>query len=94
MTAVPLKAGARLVRDWGERRHVVLVRADGYVFEDRHYTSLSQIASDITGAHWSGPRFFGLKTRGRSFEGATSGKVKLKPSFASVTARAADHANA
>ena len=56
-----LKAGTRLIRDWGDRRHVVLVRDDGYVFEDRHYASLSQIASDITGAHWSGPRFFGLK---------------------------------
>ena len=61
-----LRSGTRLIRDWGNRRHVVLVHDDGYVFEDRHYTSLSQIASDITGTRWSGPRFFGLKPTPRS----------------------------
>lgn len=60
-----LKAGTRLLRDWGDRRHIVLVRDDGYIFEDRHYASLSQIAADITGAHWSGPRFFGLRAKAR-----------------------------
>jgi hypothetical protein len=58
-----LKPGTRLVRQWAERTHVVLVTDNGYVFEDRRITSLSQIATTISGAHWSGPRFFGLKRR-------------------------------
>jgi len=38
---------------------------DGFEFEGRLYRSLTQIAREITGAHWSGPRFFGLKDRKR-----------------------------
>jgi hypothetical protein len=45
--------------------HHVLVLADGFEHEGRSYRSLNQIARAITGAHWSGPRFFGLvKTDG------------------------------
>jgi hypothetical protein len=39
----------------------VLITEEGLVFEGRRYDSLSKIAREITGAHWSGPRFFGLK---------------------------------
>jgi hypothetical protein len=59
-TAPALKTGTRLIRDWGGRRHVVVVDGDGFVYRDRRYRSLTQIARDITGAGWSGPRFFGL----------------------------------
>ena len=31
--------------------------------EGQHYRSLTVIAERITGAHWSGPRFFGLTKR-------------------------------
>jgi hypothetical protein len=41
----------------------VLVIDDGFLFEERRYRSLSQVAAAITGTAWSGPRFFGLKTR-------------------------------
>ena len=58
-----LKPGTRLSRDWHGRTHHVLVLEDGFLFEERRYRSLSQIASAITGAAWSGPRFFGLKRR-------------------------------
>lgn len=58
-----IKPGTRLVRDWGGVSHHVLVLEDGYDYRDRRYASLSQVARDITGAHWSGPRFFGLKRR-------------------------------
>jgi hypothetical protein len=61
-----IKPGTRLVRDWGGISHHVLVLESGYHYRDRRYGSLSQIARDITGAHWSGPRFFGLKRRRRS----------------------------
>ena len=39
------------------------VLEDGFQFQDRHYRSLTPIAREITGAHWSGPRFFGLKEK-------------------------------
>ena len=51
------KTGAILVRQWRGRAHTVLVR------EGQHYRSLTVIAERITGAHWSGPRFFGLIKR-------------------------------
>jgi hypothetical protein len=55
-----LKPGTRLVRSWHGRTISVLVSEAGYVFEDRTYRSLSRIAREVTGAAWSGPRFFGL----------------------------------
>jgi hypothetical protein len=64
---VVLKAGTRLMRDWQGRTHHVLVVDDGFLFEDRRYTSLSAIAATITGAKWSGPRFFGLKRPPKAF---------------------------
>ena len=58
-----LKPGARLVREWHGRTHAVIVLDDAFEFEGRRYRSLTQIAREITGAHWSGPRFFGLVKR-------------------------------
>ncbi len=63
MHAISLKTGTRLVRSWNGKSYHVLVCDDGFEFEGRHYASLSHIAREITGAHWSGPRFFGLKKR-------------------------------
>ena len=56
-----IKPGTRLVRSWNGRTISVEVREDGFVFEDRPYPSLSAIAREVTGSHWSGPRFFGLR---------------------------------
>ena len=58
---IRLKPGTRLLREWNGKLHVVQVTGDGLMFEERRYASLSHIAREITGAHWSGPRFFGLK---------------------------------
>lgn len=58
-----LKPGTRLVRQWRDRTYRVLVLDHGFQFEERNYSSLSPIAREITGAAWSGPRFFGLKRR-------------------------------
>ena len=55
-----LRPGTRLVREWNGRTHVVDVSEDGFAFDGKTYRSLSAIAKRITGAHWSGPRFFGL----------------------------------
>jgi hypothetical protein len=58
--AAALKTGTTLVRQWRGHTHAVLVRDDGFEYEGERYRSLSVIATRITGAHWSGPRFFGL----------------------------------
>jgi hypothetical protein len=68
---INLKPGARIVREWNGRIIPVLVTSDGFSFEDRCYRSLSEIAREVTGAHWSGPRFFGLKRRRRSSANAS-----------------------
>jgi len=57
------KIGTTLVRQWRGHAHTVLVREHGFEYEGQHYRSLSVIAERITGAHWSGPRFFGLIKR-------------------------------
>ena len=57
---VSLKPGARLVRAWGGETHEVEVVADGFLWRDRTWNSLSVIAREMTGTRWSGPRFFGL----------------------------------
>ena len=55
-----IRAGARLVREWNGRTHTVTVEEEGFTYVGRSYRSLSAIAREITGARWSGPRFFGL----------------------------------
>ena len=60
------KTGTTLVRQWRGHTHAVLVREDGFEYEGQHYRSLTVIAERITGAHWSGPRFFGLTQRARA----------------------------
>jgi hypothetical protein len=60
-----LKPGSTLVRAWHGETHTVLVLEDGFEHQGRRYASLSQIARLVTGAHWSGPRFFGLRRASR-----------------------------
>ena len=68
------KTGTTLVRQWRGHAHTVLVREDGFEYERRHYRSLTVIAERITGAHWSGPRFFGLIKRTGASLGAEAGQ--------------------
>jgi len=58
-----IKPGSRLVREWHGRTHTVCVTDVGFEFQGKSYRSLTKIACDITGAQWSGPRFFGLTKR-------------------------------
>ena len=60
-----LKPGTRFVKTWKEKRHVVLVVKNGFEYEGRIYTSLSEIACAITGSRWNGWVFFGLKKHNR-----------------------------
>ncbi len=59
--AIRMKPGLRLVREWRGETHTVLVLEDGFEWNGNRRRSLSAIAREITGTHWSGPRFFGLK---------------------------------
>jgi hypothetical protein len=60
---ISLRPGTRLVREWRGVTHMVLIHADGIEWRGQRYRSLSVVARKITGARWSGPRFFGLRQR-------------------------------
>ena len=53
--------GTRLIREWHGRKHIVDVIDGAYHWNGKSWKSLSAIAREITGARWSGPRFFGVK---------------------------------
>lgn len=55
--------GTRLVREWDGERHEVTVVQGGFEYRGRRYRSLSAIANTITGGHWNGKAFFGLRSR-------------------------------
>jgi Protein of unknown function (DUF2924) len=56
-----IKPGSELVRTWKGKSYRVTVMADGFAFDGESFKSLSEIASEITGIRWNGPRFFGLR---------------------------------
>lgn len=56
-----VRPGSHLVREWNGRTYQVEVVESGYVMDGRTWRSLSAIARYITGARWSGPRFFGVQ---------------------------------
>ena len=58
-----LKPGTRLVRNWNGKRYSVLVQNAGYEYKSKTYSSLSQVAFEITGTRWNGWVFFGLKKK-------------------------------
>ena len=55
--------GTRFIREWHGEAHVVDVLKDGVLYRGETFRSLSQVARKITGAKWSGPRFFGAVGR-------------------------------
>lgn len=57
-----VQTGCKLIREWNGRTYEVLVAEKGYVLNGVTYASLSACAKVITGAHWSGPRFFGARS--------------------------------
>jgi len=61
--ASQLLPGSRLVKEHGGRNHVVTVEDSGFRYEGELFTSLSAIAKHITGTHWNGLLFFGLRKR-------------------------------
>ncbi len=65
-----LKPGAKLIREWQGESHRVTVLEEGFEWRGERWRSLSVIAREITGTHWSGPRFFGLNANTAATAGA------------------------
>jgi len=58
-----LTPGTILTRNWQGSMHTVQVLESGFRHEGVRYRTLSSVARTITGTRWSGPAFFGLKTK-------------------------------
>ncbi len=71
-----LQPGARLLREWNGTTHVVDVLPDGFLWNGSRHHSLSVIARTITGARWSGPRFFGLVVAAKEAGVSRKGKTR------------------
>jgi hypothetical protein len=56
-----IKPGSELVRTWKGKSYRVTVMTEGFAYNGKPFGSLSEIASEITGTNWNGPRFFGLR---------------------------------
>jgi hypothetical protein len=61
--ATPAAAGSVLMREWHGVTHEVRVLDRGVWYRRKRYRSLTEVARLITGAHWNGPQFFGLRSR-------------------------------
>ena len=87
---ISLRPGTRLVREWRGVTHMVLIHADGIEWRGQRYRSLSLVARKITGARWSGPRFFGLR-RGRwtLLQPREQAMARADPARAGLTVRCA-----
>jgi hypothetical protein len=59
----PILPGTRFVREWNGKTIAVQATEAGFEWDNDTYRSLSEIARKVTGAHWSGPRFFGLTAK-------------------------------
>jgi DUF2924 family protein len=57
------QSGTILIREWRGTAHRVTMLEAGVSFNGKRYRSLSEVAREITGSRWSGPRFFGLRSQ-------------------------------
>ena len=56
--------GTLYTRAWQGNIHAVIVTDDEkFRWMEKDYRTLSQVACAITGTHWSGPAFFGLRQK-------------------------------
>jgi hypothetical protein len=68
-----LRPGTVLMREHRGMRHTVTVSANGFIWQDRTYPSLSAVARAVTGTSWNGRRFFGLRMK-RKADQAEAGR--------------------
>jgi hypothetical protein len=74
------QSGTVLVRDWKGKSHRVMIMEEGFSYDGRSYSNLSEIARLITGTRWNGPRFFGLRRQVREdVAAAIPGGKPLRP---------------
>jgi hypothetical protein len=71
---VRAKPGTRLIRSWQGKTYTVTIEEQGYQYQGKTYRSLSEIARQITGTRWSGPLFFGLKSRSSQNKEVANGR--------------------
>ena len=69
-SGVQIKPGTQLIRQWQSTTHTVMVLDEGFALDGRTYKSLSAIAKAITGTHWNGYAFFGIKRAARGNKAA------------------------
>jgi hypothetical protein len=63
---IRLSDGTRLIREWNGRTIEVVVVGGAFEWEGRTYKSLTKIAHEVTGAHWSGPFRTSIRSRSNS----------------------------
>lgn len=58
-------SNSQIVREWNRKKYYVAVLGkNAFKYDGKVYKTLSAVAKEITGAHWSGPLFFGLRKQG------------------------------
>ena len=70
-----IKPGSELVGTWNRRTYRVMVMEKGFAWGGKTFSSLSEIAFEITGTKWNGPRFFGLRSRPSQSEAGGAGNA-------------------
>jgi len=57
--------GTLLTREYKGRKIEVEILEDGFRYGGQVFRSLSAVAREVTGTHWNGRLFFGLKEQGK-----------------------------
>jgi hypothetical protein len=63
-TSTELLPGTMLKREYKGRTIRVIVLDDGFEYEGERHKSLTAVAKAVTGKHWNGFHFFGLRSAG------------------------------
>ncbi len=56
-----LEIGSKMIRSYQGIKYEVEIVAQGYLYQNKLYKSLSGVAKAITGKNWNGNVFFGVK---------------------------------
>jgi hypothetical protein len=72
------RPGTVLTPEYGGVLHRGMLGEQGFVWNGQTYVSLSKVARAITGTHWNGPRFFGLRQKGKVASGRRDDPARLR----------------
>jgi hypothetical protein len=73
-----IKQGSVLVRTWNNKVYQVMVQDNGFAYEGKTFSSLSEIAFQITGTKWNGPRFFGLRPKAKEADAGSEASKRAR----------------